>query len=270
MSWKSRWSWVRLVNTRTANVIPPARPRSSAWEETSIAHAWSPSSSMRAKVAWRSTASGVVRSTSSSRPPTTLLTVPSSPHWVPVSSSRWRTRNAVVVLPLVPVIPTTFSRAVGSPWKAAAAGPIASRTLGTTTSGTPRSSGRSHTSAAAPRSTASGAKSWPSARKPGTQKKRAPGRTAALEYARAVMSTGGTPGPRSSRRSTAGESRRVTGALRTLSRPPRTWPRPPGRGSCQRNVPCTRALRARASCFRCHPRKGRVCGAHVSANSSVG
>ena len=150
---------MRLVNTFAANRIPRARPSSSAWEETSIAQARSPASSIRANVACRSTASGVVRSTSSSRPPTTLFTVPSRPHRVPVCSSRWRTRKAVVVLPLVPVIPTTRRVAVGSPWKAAAAGPIASRTLGTTTSGTPRPSGRSHTSAAAPRSTASGAKS---------------------------------------------------------------------------------------------------------------
>ena len=39
-------------------------------------------------------------------------------------------RKAVVVLPLVPVIPTTRSSAVGSPWKRAAAGPIAARTSG--------------------------------------------------------------------------------------------------------------------------------------------
>ena len=42
-------------------------------QETSIAHARSPPSSIRLKVAWRSIASGVVRSTSSSAPPTTCL-----------------------------------------------------------------------------------------------------------------------------------------------------------------------------------------------------
>ena len=65
----------------------------------------------------------------------------------------------MVVLPFVPVTPTTRSAAVGLPWNAAASGPIAARTLGTTTSGTSSPSGRSHTIAAAPRLTASGAKS---------------------------------------------------------------------------------------------------------------
>ena len=115
VSWKSRWSWVRLVKTRHANRIPATRPSSSACEETSMAAARSPPSTMRRKVCWRSIASGVVRSTSSSTPPTTRLTVPSRPVWRPAASSRWRTRKAVVVFPFVPVIPTTSSSAVGSP-----------------------------------------------------------------------------------------------------------------------------------------------------------
>jgi hypothetical protein len=94
-----------------------------------------------------------------------------------------------VVLPFVPVMPTTSSSAVGSPWKRAAAGPIAARTDGTTTSGTASPSGRSTTSAAAPRATASGAKSCPSRVKPGTQKNSVPGATCRLSYARAVIST---------------------------------------------------------------------------------
>ena len=87
----------------------------------------------------------------------------------------------MVVLPLVPVMPTTSSSAVGSPWKRAAAGPIAARTSGTNSSGTASPSGRWQTSATAPRSTAWGAKSWPSARNPGTQKKSVPGVTLWLE-----------------------------------------------------------------------------------------
>ena len=106
---------MRFVNTRQAKWIPATRPSSSACEDTSIAQARSPASSIARKVACRSIASGVVRSTSSSRPPTTRLTVPSSPHGRPAASIRWRTRNAVVVLPLVPVMPTTSSSAVGSP-----------------------------------------------------------------------------------------------------------------------------------------------------------
>ena len=115
VSWKSRWSWVRFVKTRQAKRIPSARPSSSACEDTSMATATSPPSAIRRKVSWRSIASGVVRSTSSSTPPTTRFTVPSSPVWRPAASSRWRTRKAVVVLPFVPVIPTTSSWAVGSP-----------------------------------------------------------------------------------------------------------------------------------------------------------
>ena len=79
-----------------------------------MAHATSPPSSISANVRWRSIASGVVRWTSCSVPPITLLTVPSRPLWRPSASSSVRIRNAVVVLPFVPVTPMTFSRAVGS------------------------------------------------------------------------------------------------------------------------------------------------------------
>ena len=50
-AWKSRWSWVRLVKTATAKWIASARCRTSACEETSIAQAPSPPSSIRRKVA---------------------------------------------------------------------------------------------------------------------------------------------------------------------------------------------------------------------------
>jgi hypothetical protein len=104
-------------------------------------------------------ASGVVRTTGRSSPATTDLTVPSSPQRTPAASSRPRSRNADVVLPFVPVIPATESRAVGSPWNRAPARAIAARTSSTCTSGTPSPSGRCTTSAAAPRATASGANS---------------------------------------------------------------------------------------------------------------
>ena len=112
--WKSRWSWVRFVKTRHAKRIPSARPSSSACEETSITHATSPASNMRRNVACRSIPSGVVRSTGSSAPPTIDLTVPSRPVCTPACSRIARVRNAVVVFPFVPVIPTTRSLAVGS------------------------------------------------------------------------------------------------------------------------------------------------------------
>ncbi len=114
-AWKSRWSWVRLVNAATAKRIPSLRLSASACEEISIAQARSPPSTIRRKVACMSIASGVVRSTGSSIPPTTRLTVPSSPVWIPACSSTWRIRNAVVVFPFGPVIPATASSAVGSP-----------------------------------------------------------------------------------------------------------------------------------------------------------
>ena len=152
-AWKSRWSWVRLVNSATSKWIASARCRASACEETSIAQARSPLSSMRRKVACRSIASGVVRSTSSSAPPTTCFTVPSSPLGSPPprgsrgpgrrsSSCRW-SRS-----PRRPA-----ARAVGSPLKRAASGAIAARASATSTCGTASSSSRSTTSAAAPAAT---------------------------------------------------------------------------------------------------------------------
>jgi hypothetical protein len=83
-------------------------------------------------------------------------------------------------LPFVPVIPTARSRAVGSPCRRVAAGAIAARTSSTRTSGTPSCSGRWTTSAAAPRATASAAKSCPSRVRPGTQKNSVPGATSRL------------------------------------------------------------------------------------------
>src|SRR4051812_9029913 len=158
-----------------------------------MAQATSPPSTIARNAPWRSIASGVVRTPVSSRPATTVLIVPSSPQGRPAASSSPRTRKAVVVLPFVPVMPTTSSSAVGSPWKRAAAGAIAARALSTRTSGTPRPSGRSTTSAAAPRSTAAGAKSWPSAVNPGTQKKRNPGSTLRLSNASPRISGSGPP-----------------------------------------------------------------------------
>src|SRR4051794_4595225 len=89
---------------------------------------------------------------------------------------------------------------------------MAARASSTRSSGTPRPSGRSTTSAAAPRCTASGAKSWPSTLKPGTQKKSVPGVTARLSYASASTSTAGAPSPIRSRRVTGGESSAGSGA----------------------------------------------------------
>ena len=81
----------------------------------------------------------------------------------------------VVVLPLVPVTPTNFKSRDGKPQKAAATGPRAWRTEGTTTCGTGSSRTCSHRRATAPRASASAAKSWPSERLPLMQAKSAPG-----------------------------------------------------------------------------------------------
>jgi hypothetical protein len=59
-------------------------------------------------------------------------------------------RYVVVVLPAVPVTPTTSSARDGSSKNATAAGPIEARTECTTSCGTGGATGRSTTSAAAP------------------------------------------------------------------------------------------------------------------------
>ena len=62
-------------------------------------------------------------------PPTTHSTVPTSPVRRPAASRIERSRNAVVVLPFVPVTPATSSRVVGSPKKTSAATAIAARAV---------------------------------------------------------------------------------------------------------------------------------------------
>src|SRR4051794_24518034 len=86
-------------------------------------------------------------------------------------------------------MPATGTSPLGWPKNIAAAGPIARRTLGTTSCGTATSSGRSQTSATAPAATACGARSWPSTREPGTQKKSEPGPAVRASYASSVTST---------------------------------------------------------------------------------
>ncbi len=113
--WKSRWSWVRFVKPAAAKRTPVTRSSSSACDETSIAHARSPASTIRRSVACRSTLSGVVRATGSTTPPTRDSTVPSSPACPSAASSTACTRKTVVVLPFVPVTPTTASSALGWP-----------------------------------------------------------------------------------------------------------------------------------------------------------
>jgi hypothetical protein len=166
---------VRFVNSATSKWIASARCSDIACEDTSIAQARSPPSSIRRNVPCRSIASGVVRSTLSSTPATTCFTVPSSPVAIPAPSRISRIRKAVVVFPFVPVTPTTRSSEVGSPKNRAATGAIAARALGTTIWGTATSSSRSVTRATAPASITWAANSCPSTFSPTTQKNSVPG-----------------------------------------------------------------------------------------------
>ena len=87
-------------------------------------------------------------------------------------------RNAVVVLPFVPVTPATSSSRVGSPKKTSAAVAIAARATARRAAEPPARRRARRRATTAPRSTASPAKSCPSACSPGTQKNAAPGVTA--------------------------------------------------------------------------------------------
>src|SRR4051794_13795285 len=95
----------------------------------------------------------------------------------------------------------------------------------TWTSGTPSPSGRQTTSAAAPRATASGAKSCPSRVKPGTQKNKVPGSTLRLSKASPAISTSSGPSPSSSRSVIGPQSMGGCGGLRCARGPsPRRVP----------------------------------------------
>ena len=82
-----------------------------------------------------------------------------------------------MVLPLVPVTPTTRRPADGWPYQRAAVSAMARRTVGTMTCGTGSPVSRSQTSAAAPAATAAAANAWPSWVEPGMQKKSVPSTT---------------------------------------------------------------------------------------------
>ena len=113
--WKSRWSCVRFVNAATRKRTASTRSSASPWLDTSItrwvARARTASRATRA----RSSASGVVWLAGATVDPTRVITVVESAGRQPRRASIASTRNAVVVLPFVPVMPTTSSAAVGSP-----------------------------------------------------------------------------------------------------------------------------------------------------------
>ena len=70
---------------------------------------------MTASSACSSGASGVVKPVLIDSSPISVATVPISPHVRPAASRPARTKNVVVVLPLVPVTPRTSSSPLGSP-----------------------------------------------------------------------------------------------------------------------------------------------------------
>ena len=104
---------MRLVNTATSNESSSTRESASAWEDTSIATPPTLAARISASIASISSASGVVWFAGRVSAPTTYWMVP----MIPVRSPRARrsasTRYDVVVLPLVPVMPTSVSEADG-------------------------------------------------------------------------------------------------------------------------------------------------------------
>jgi hypothetical protein len=102
-----------LVKTATSNSMPSTRDSESAWEDTSIAAPATPAWTMRPRRDWSSSASGVVWLAASAWAPTRYWIVPITPVGRPPAPSRASTSSDVVVLPLVPVMPTTVRRRDG-------------------------------------------------------------------------------------------------------------------------------------------------------------
>ena len=113
--------------------------------------------------------------------PTRTVTVPSRPHGRPAASNTDASRYVVVVLPLVPVTPTTvscFARMTGENRRPARRARGARRTSAATARPTPAGAGDSATIASAPRRMASAANDAPSARWPRMATKTVPRETA--------------------------------------------------------------------------------------------
>ena len=108
---------MRLVKTAAANRVPSTRLSARACDDTSIAHAPQPASSISRSICCTSGASGVVRAASRTSPPMRYCTVPIRPQRMPAASTAACTRYDVVVLPFVPVMPTTRIRRLGWPKK---------------------------------------------------------------------------------------------------------------------------------------------------------
>jgi len=151
--WKSRWSCVTLVSAAAAKRQPSTRPSARPCEETSIETASTPRLRIARSVRWRSRLSGVVFTARWRSSAYRTSIVPISPTLRPASRRIDSTRKLVLVLPFVPVTPTSSSSSAGWPKNAVASGASARRASATTTAATPAGSGggaASRTSATAP------------------------------------------------------------------------------------------------------------------------
>ena len=98
---------MRLVKTPTSNASASTRESASACELTSIATPRTPRARMAASIVSISSASGVVWPAGRISSPTTYWIVPRIPVAPPRTRSSASTRYEVVVLPFVPVMPTS-------------------------------------------------------------------------------------------------------------------------------------------------------------------
>jgi hypothetical protein len=148
-----------LVKTATSKRRPAQRSWSSACELTSSATASPPISRCRTSSSCSAGASGVVCVAVSSVPSARRLpAVPSTAARMPAACSSWPVRWVVVVLPFVPVTPTTNIERAGEPQHSAAASPATRRAWGCTHCNageqSAAGSGRGVRTASAPRSSA--------------------------------------------------------------------------------------------------------------------
>ena len=97
------------------NFTPARRCMSRAWAETSMITHCTPASTMRRRRVWVSMGSGVVRRLGTVSLPIMEQTVPIRPVLMPAASMMDFTRKLVVVLPLVPVMPSIISFSAGLP-----------------------------------------------------------------------------------------------------------------------------------------------------------
>ena len=136
-----------------------------------------PRSRRAANVAWRSIGPGVVREPAADGTGAPLPSKHPSVPMLPVSPdrlSRCRASAVVVVLPLVPVIPSSVSAAAGWPYQARASAIAALRPSRTMICGSGTFAGSSRTRAAAPRAAASATNRCPSLWLPRTAMKSVP------------------------------------------------------------------------------------------------